>query len=476
MPTHSLCRRLAATLGLLCLLIALPTTAQQVVSVEALEKLEQRVDGRIRRLAELDKELETARDGDKAALLYRRDARAIEILSLLDEIARGAVTRPEGDETRERLTKRLREDLAGVDQLIFKRLQELDARIKGTQEMADAASGAQKIGQEAYVHSLERQRIALYAALIDVLESRDALDLPVGSLDTTIKGMLYRDAEHVVALLELSGATRREVMARQALDTGNAELQSAANEVTIAHNVSIDRLKALIALQGRMEMDTTAYRAVLLRESDRISLGLFDTQALSRLLADAWSASREALTEGAPDAIFRLMVFVLLILAFRMLSRFVKRGVSAALDRSGAEMSALLKDILVSISGGTVMVFGILVALSQIGISLGPMLAGLGVAGFIVGFALQDTLGNFASGGMILIYRPYDVDDFVEVAGTSGLVKKMTLVSTTIVTFDNQTLVIPNSKIWGDVIKNVTHQRVRRVDMEFGIGLSLIHI
>jgi small conductance mechanosensitive channel len=71
---------------------------------------------------------------------------------------------------------------------------------------------------------------------------------------------------------------------------------------------------------------------------------------------------------------------------------------------------------------------------------------------------------------MILIYRPYDVDDFVEVAGASGLVKKMSLVSTTITTFDNQTLVVPNSKIWGDVIKNVTAQKVRRVDMVFGIG------
>ena len=73
---------------------------------------------------------------------------------------------------------------------------------------------------------------------------------------------------------------------------------------------------------------------------------------------------------------------------------------------------------------------------------------------------------------MILVYRPYDVDDFVEVTGASGLVKKMTLVSTTITTFDNQTLVVPNSKIWGDVIKNVTAQRLRRVDMEFGVGYS----
>lgn len=116
------------------------------------------------------------------------------------------------------------------------------------------------------------------------------------------------------------------------------------------------------------------------------------------------------------------------------------------------------------------MAIGVLMALSQVGISLAPMLAGLGVAGFIVGFALQDSLGNFAAGAMILIYRPFDVDDFVEVTGASGLVKEMSLVSTTITTFDNQTLVVPNSKIWGDVIKNVTAQQQRRIDMVFGIG------
>ena len=149
-----------------------------------------------------------------------------------------------------------------------------------------------------------------------------------------------------------------------------------------------------------------------------------------------------------------------------------KRVVERSCENSSLDVSVLLKNILISGSGGTVMVMGVLIALSQIGISLGPMLAGLGVAGFVIGFALQDTLGNFAAGAMILIYRPYDVDDFVEVTGASGLVKKMNLVSTTITTFDNQTLVVPNSKIWGDVIKNVTAQKVRRVDLEFGIGYS----
>jgi small conductance mechanosensitive channel len=73
---------------------------------------------------------------------------------------------------------------------------------------------------------------------------------------------------------------------------------------------------------------------------------------------------------------------------------------------------------------------------------------------------------------LILIYRPFDVDDFVEVGGVSGKVSHMSLVNTTILTLDNQTIVVPNGKIWGDVIKNVTAQKARRIDMVFGISYS----
>jgi small conductance mechanosensitive channel len=75
-------------------------------------------------------------------------------------------------------------------------------------------------------------------------------------------------------------------------------------------------------------------------------------------------------------------------------------------------------------------------------------LPGLGVLGFIIGFALQDTLGNFASGMMILLYRPYDVGDVIDAGGVSGKVEDMTLVYTTIHTFGNQKMVVPNNKIW----------------------------
>ena len=76
---------------------------------------------------------------------------------------------------------------------------------------------------------------------------------------------------------------------------------------------------------------------------------------------------------------------------------------------------------------------------------------------------------------MILIYRPYDVGDVVEAGGVSGKVRNMNLVSTTILTFDNQKLVVPNSKIWGDVIRNVNAEPTRRVDMTFGIQLRGRH-
>ncbi len=119
-----------------------------------------------------------------------------------------------------------------------------------------------------------------------------------------------------------------------------------------------------------------------------------------------------------------------------------------------------------------VIFLGILIALSQLGISLGPLLTGLGIAGFIVGFALQDTLSNFASGMMILLYRPFDVGDFVTAGGVTGKVGHMSLVNTTFKTIDNQVLIVPNNLIWQSVITNVTAQRLRRVDLTFGVAYN----
>jgi len=94
----------------------------------------------------------------------------------------------------------------------------------------------------------------------------------------------------------------------------------------------------------------------------------------------------------------------------------------------------------------------------------------VGGASFIIAFALQETLGNLAAGLMIMINRPFDEGDYVQLAGLGGTVKHVSVVSTTVTTPDNQVIVIPNSKVWGDVITNVTASDTRRVDLVFGIG------
>lgn len=117
-------------------------------------------------------------------------------------------------------------------------------------------------------------------------------------------------------------------------------------------------------------------------------------------------------------------------------------------------------------------VLGILIVLGLFGINVTPLFAVFGGLSFILGFALQDTLGNLASGLMIMILKPFDTGDYIEVGGSSGFVDEMSIVSTRIRTFDNQIIVVPNSKIWGDVITNVSASPERRVDLVFGIGYT----
>lgn len=168
----------------------------------------------------------------------------------------------------------------------------------------------------------------------------------------------------------------------------------------------------------------------------------------------------------------RLTVFLLILVLFSLMARVAKRLVAKAVTRREVNASVLLQDTLTTWAGRLVFLLGVLIAMSQLGIDLAPILAGMGVAGFVIGFALQDTLANFAAGIMILVYRPFDVNDFVEAGGVFGKVGSMSLVSTTILSIDNQRLVVPNGLIWGQVIRNVTGQRVRRVDLTFGIGYS----
>ena len=458
------------------LLVTCMTATAQTVATEAVESrniktLVETLNTDILELDFLSERIKIAEEIDRDVLVFRQDERSFRLLKDFEALVTEVANLPDEAPDKEELKTALITLSEGVGDAIFNRITEIKQRINTSYAELESLSGGSQVASLAFLQSLESIRIAYYLAMVKHIEGRKALGLNSEELRDQLDPKIQLYAEALAGRIEVTSAARKQIMIRSERVTDNADIKTALMDMDAKHQANLKRLETMIPVLDSLGIDSSKYKAILLQHSgSSISVSLFSSKALLTVLKDTWLALKAALGANAPDLIFRLLLFIAVIFLFRIFARITRRVVRAASDRSSLDMSDLLKNMLVSISGGAVMITGILMALSQIGISLAPMLAGLGVAGFIIGFALQDSLGNFAAGAMILIYRPYDVDDFVEVTGASGLVKKMNLVSTTIVTFDNQTLVVPNNKIWGDVIKNVTAQKVRRVDLVFGIG------
>lgn len=177
----------------------------------------------------------------------------------------------------------------------------------------------------------------------------------------------------------------------------------------------------------------------------------------------------------SPEGGFRWAVnivqFVVIIVVFYLLSIVAGKAAKKAFSKS-KHFSTLLREFLVMTARRLVLFIGLFVGLSALEINIGPVLAIIGAAGFVIAFALQNSLSNFASGILMLIYRPFDVGDMISVASMLGKVESMNLLSTQLRTPDNQLVIVPNNSVWGDVIINVTGITSRRIDMTFGIGYS----
>jgi len=460
---------------LVLVMLAAPAASSVAQSIEgsAPRDLKPLIDALNDDLAELDflnKNLAIAGELEKDLLSYRRDERSFSLLADFDTLVTELAALPAETPQKEEMTAELAVRGSAVGTALLNRIEEFRQRIAKSRVDAEALSGGALIAAQAYIQSLESMRIRYYEALVQHMNSREMLGLTSEGISDQLEPELHLFAETLAGQIELTAAARGELQQRLEQDPANADITATLRELDVSHRNNLGRLESIIIVFDELGLDSAEYKAIMLQQTGELSISFFSTTAIVSVLKDGWAVLKKSTKENAPDVFFRVLLFLAVLFVFRILARIVRRVVRVASDSSSVEMSSLLKDILVSTSGGTVMALGVLMALSQVGISLAPMLAGLGVAGFIIGFALQDSLGNFAAGAMILIYRPFDVDDFVEVTGASGLVKKMNLVSTTITTFDNQTLVVPNSKIWGDVIKNVTAQKERRVDLVFGIG------
>lgn len=326
---------------------------------------------------------------------------------------------------------------------------------------------------EAFEHqmAIDTDRLDhLYLALVTLTDRMEILGMPVEDEREFLDTKLTQRGKDLLEILQLTG---RQLSAdrdrlRRTPDDYDLQARVFASEERFDSNKT-----ALLATIHMMKVSDLPYLDLEVRTLEltgELTPEALDVRVASGLFQRTLARVEVYLTEKGPRLLLRILMVVGILAAFWIIARVARSLIRRALARKEIATSKLLEETLVSMTGRVIMILGIVFVLSRLGISLGPILAGLGIVGFIVGFALQDTLGNFASGVMILAYRPFDVGDFVEAAGVQGNVRHMNLVSTTILTPDHQTLIVPNSKVWGDVIRNVTARSERRVDMVFGIS------
>ncbi|MFK2823570.1 mechanosensitive ion channel family protein [Arcobacter sp. YIC-80] len=160
------------------------------------------------------------------------------------------------------------------------------------------------------------------------------------------------------------------------------------------------------------------------------------------------------------------------ILIFVIGKWFVNRvtSVFVKLLRKVKGMDETLVRFLENIVYYILMVVVILTALSELGVETTSFLAILGAAGLAIGLALKDSLGNFASGVMIILFKPFRSGDFVTAAGVSGTVTEVGIFNSVFTTPDNQKIIVPNGAITSGSIVNVNAHDTRRVDLVVGIG------
>ena len=178
--------------------------------------------------------------------------------------------------------------------------------------------------------------------------------------------------------------------------------------------------------------------------------------------------------DAAGDLAVNLVVAVLILAvtwwAAGWASRLVRRLIARA--HRGGPPDVTLQGFAGSAARYLVIIVGLIAVLQQLGVQATSILAVLGAASLAIGLALQGTLSNVAAGVMLLLFRPYRVGDVIEVSGRTGTVRALDLFITELTTPDNLKVVLPNGKIFGDVIVNISYHSRRRVDAVFKVDLK----
>ena len=337
--------------------------------------------------------------------------------------------------------------------------------VEQVEELADVAEEAADAAEEAE-EALDEARgtadpAAAHEAREKLKEAREKADevqqvaeetesAPVDPADLEDADRLERAIEHAREAAEDTEEVRLSIVDR-------------VTELRDQRAALVERFDVVLTELESKGGEVEAYRKYIAAVSG-VDIDVSDTSATWTTIV-GWLESEQ----GGRRWAWNLGKFFGAILLFWLLSLVIGR----AFDRATANaerMSSLLRAFMSKMVRRIVLLVGVVVAVAAMEINISPLLAAIGGAAFVIAFALQGTLSNFASGLLILSYRPFDVGDVVDAGGVSGKVDSMNLVSTHIRTFDNKVMIVPNNQIWGDVITNATGSEERRVDLVFGIG------
>ncbi len=166
----------------------------------------------------------------------------------------------------------------------------------------------------------------------------------------------------------------------------------------------------------------------------------------------------------------RVIGVLVLIIVGWIVAGFVGKLVARSCER--ADFDLTLSKFFAKMARWAILVFVLLACLNLFGVNTTSFAAVLAAAGLAVGLALQGSLSNFAAGVMLLIFRPFKVGDVVNVCGQTGKVHEIELFTTTMDTFDNRRLILPNGSVFGATIENITYHDTRRVDVSVGAEYS----
>jgi small conductance mechanosensitive channel len=417
-------------------------------------------------------ELETS-EGEKRLLMTRRLSRLrLEWLSTLHELVDNVLAQEKAGLDAVAYRGKSEELMAIVGPRVEELVEGLEDSIAERELQRETLTGEDLVALEEGLIKDQQRVDRFFDALWDHIQKMETLGLDTKGERTYLTGELSDQAAMIGERVRLAAEQKSSLTEKLKATPDSTDLQAELRAAESKLEGSTATLSHTTDLMEQLELDTAEYRQLLIETTGQLGTEILDTKVAFGLFQQWLNRLKTWFVDNGPGVFFQTLVFLVIVIAFFFLARVVRRVVKKAVSSSRLRLSQLMQRIIVSTAGNAIIVLGLLIALSQLGFSLGPILAGLGIVGFIVGFALQDTLANFAAGLMILAYRPFDVGDMVEASGVFGKVNAMNLVSTTILTIDNQTLVVPNGKIWGDVIKNVTAQTMRRVDMVFGVSYT----